>query len=513
MRYFFILAFMLTTVLGRAQTVWSTDVAPILYQHCTACHHEGGIGIFSLMTYSQAAVTGPLIAGAVNSGEMPPWPPDANYSNFAHERVLSAEQVATLNAWVAQGMLEGDPALAPPPPVYSTDGFISLEPDLEIIMPMHTSAATATSDDYSCFAIPTGLMQNKKLRAFEVIPGNPSIVHHALVFVDPSANYPTNTSGFCMGPNEGLLGAFTPGAVPTIFPSDGEAFNLGATIPAGANMVLAMHYPHGSAGQTDQTRLRMWFYPDEVSIREVSTAPIIENWAFFLPANQLSSVNAQFNGIPADISFLSVFPHMHMLGKSIESHATTPEGTTIPLIQIPDWDFHWQQFYTFPQLVRIPAGSTLHGSAVYDNTADNPNNPNNPPQGVGPGLNTSDEMFLIYYQFLPYQPGDENMNLEALSSLPTHVGELPTSAAAQVQVAPNPASDRLAFTLDLQAAAMVSLYLYDLNGRMVDAVTERSILPAGSNRLEYNVRHLAPGMYVYSALIGGKPASGRVIVQ
>lgn len=513
MRYFFILAFMLTTVLGRAQTVWSTDVAPILYQHCTACHHEGGIGIFSLMTYSQAAVTGPLIAGAVNSGEMPPWPPDANYSNFAHERVLSAEQVATLNAWVAEGMLEGDPALAPPPPVYSTDGFISLEPDLEIIMPMHTSAATATSDDYSCFAIPTGLMQDKKLRAFEVIPGNPSIVHHALVFVDPSANYPTNTSGFCMGPNEGLLGAFTPGAVPTIFPSDGEAFNLGATIPAGANMVLAMHYPHGSAGQTDQTRLRMWFYPDEVSIREVSTAPIIENWAFFLPANELSSVNAQFNGIPADISFLSVFPHMHMLGKSIESHATTPEGTTIPLIQIPDWDFHWQQFYTFPQLVRIPAGSTLHGSAVYDNTDDNPNNPNNPPQGVGPGLNTSDEMFLIYYQFLPYQPGDENMNLEALSSLPTHLGELQISTDTQVDVAPNPASDRLAFTLDLQATAMVSLYLYDLNGRMVDAVTERSILPAGSNRLEYNVQHLAPGMYVYSALIGGKPASGRVIVQ
>lgn len=457
MRYLILLAALCAATHGRSQTVWSTDVAPILYQHCTACHHEGGIGIFSLMTYSQATVTAPLISNAVNSGSMPPWPPDPTYSNFAHERVLSPEQIATLNSWVADGMPEGDPSLAPPPPVYSTDGFISLEPDLEIMMPMHTSSATATSDDYSCFAIPTGLTEGKKLRAFEVIPGNPSIVHHALVYVDPSALYTTNTSGFCMGPTEGLLGGFTPGAVPTVFPSDGASFNLGVTIPAESNMVLAMHYPHGSAGQTDQTRLRMWFYPDEVNIREVSAAPVVQNWTFSLPPNQLTTVSDQFSAIPADISLLSIFPHMHMLGKSIESHVTTPQSTTIPLISIPNWDFHWQQFYTFPQLVRVPAGSTLHGSGVYDNTADNPNNPNDPPQMVGPGLNTSDEMFLIYYQFLPYMPGDEDINLEELSTLPMHLNEPTASAQHPIQVAPNPASDQLIFSLDLGAASTVSL--------------------------------------------------------
>jgi hypothetical protein len=496
-----------------AQMQWSVDVAPILYQHCTVCHHEGGIGPFSLMTYPQAAVMGPLLSASAQAGTMPPWPPDTEYSNFAHERILSSDEKAALAAWVSEGMPEGDPSLAPPPPVYLSDGFISAIPDLELVMEPHTSAATPFNDDYSCFSIPTGLLQNKKLRAFEVIPGNPEIVHHALVFLDESGNYQTNTNGFCMGPGDGLLGGYTPGALPIVFPSNGTNFNLGVSVPAGSNIVLAMHYPHGSAGEVDQTRVRLWFYDDAVSIREVTTAAVIQNWSFALPPNQETPVSASFSGIPSDVSLLSVFPHMHLLGKSIESYATPPVGDNIPLIRINRWDFHWQSFYSLENLVRIPAGSTIHGNGVFDNTASNPNNPSDPPQWVGPGEGTNDEMFMIYFQYLPYQQGDELVDLEPLIQMPTTVESIGSkSSESRLAVAPNPASDQIWFSYIANGSERVGVYIYDASGRLVDRLVDGAV-QNGEQRIAYPVNDLAPGIYVASARFGERLESVRFVVQ
>ena len=494
-----------------AQVLWSTEVAPILYQHCTVCHREGGIGPFSLMTYPQAAVMGPLVASAAEAGTMPPWPPDTEYSNLAHERILSSEEKATLSAWLNDGMPEGDPTLAPPPPVYLSDGFISTPPDLEVAMEPHTSTATPFNDDYSCFAIPTGLLQNKKLRAFEVIPGNPEIVHHALVFLDADGNYQTNVNGFCMGPNDGLLGGYTPGALPVVFPSNGAEFNLGVAVPAGSNIVLAMHYPHGSAGEVDQTRVRLWFYDDEVSIREVTTAAVIQNWAFALPPNQETPVSASFSGIPVDMSLLSVFPHMHLLGKSIESYAAPPVGDDIPFIRINQWDFHWQSFYSFENLVRIPAGSIIHGNGVFDNTTSNPNNPSDPPQWVGPGEGTNDEMFLIYFQFLPYQQGDELVDLEPLIQMPTSVLNAESLETKRLTAAPNPASAVL--WLNYTAAGeRVGVYIYDAAGRLIERVVDGPV-QSGAQRVAVDVSDLAPGIYVASARFGMQLESVRFVVR
>lgn len=315
-----------------------------------------------------------------------------------------------------------------------------------------------------------------------------------------------------MGPAAGLIGGYTPGAVPTVFPSDGANFNLGVTIPAGSNIVMAMHYPHGSLGENDQSTLRLWFYPDETPIREVSTASLIQNWNFFLPPDQITEVSAQFSAIPVDVSLLSIFPHMHLLGKSIESHVITPDNVEIPLVRINEWDFHWQQFFAFQSLVHVPAGSTIYGSGVYDNTADNPNNPSNPPVMTGPGLNTTDEMFLIYYQYLAYQPGDELVDLEELTQLTTSIIECPV-ATSPFSLYPNPASEQTFVSFDLHESAAVSVYIYDLNGRMVDALIDRAILPAGSHLERLDVSHLSSGMYVYSALVNGQHHSGRFVVE
>jgi hypothetical protein len=514
MRIFLLLcAFVVWNVTSVAQALWSTDIAPILYENCTSCHRDNGIAPFSLMTYNEAFSQAFSVLGTTQAGVMPPWPPDTTYQSYTHERVLNAEEIALIAEWVNGGMPQGDPGMAPPPPVYSDDGFISSPPDLELIMPEHTSGATMMADDYSCFAIPTELLQDKKLRAYEVIPGNPAIVHHALVFVDPTATYPTNTSGNCMGPQDGLFGGYTPGAVPGVFPSDGENFNLGVSIPAGSNIVLAMHYPHGSQGMTDQTKIRLWFYPDETPIREVLTASVIQSWSFMLPANQITEVTAEFNTIPVDISVFSVFPHMHLLGKSIQSHGISPDNDTIPFIRINHWDFHWQQFYAFRNLVRVPANSTMYGSGIYDNTTGNMHNPNNPPQDVFPGLNTTDEMFLIYFQFLPYMPGDELIDLEELSQMPglTNIGELHSSAG--VHVFPNPARNQVQFELTLQNAATASIYLYDLKGQLVDQILHQVQLPAGVQQVPFNVNRMTKGVYIYSVNMGGEMSSGKLVVD
>jgi hypothetical protein len=496
-----------------AQPNWAQDIAPIMYENCTSCHHDGGIAPFSLISYEDAYNEAEDILHAVEDGHMPPWPPDSTYQQYAHQRVLNADEIYTIMQWIDLGLLMGDLALAPPPPVYSEEGYISLPYDLELTMPLYTSNATSSSDDYSCFAIPSGLLQNKKIRAFEVIPGNPSIVHHALIFVDPAATYQTNTSGFCMGPNEGLIGGYTPGAVPTVFPSNGANFNLGVNVPAGSNIIMAMHYPNGSQGITDQTKIRFWFYPDATVIRPVETNSIIQNWSFNLPANQITSVEADFNFIPVDASVLSVFPHMHLLGETIESYAITPLNDTIPFVRINHWDFHWQQFFYFKNLLRVPAWSTMYGKGVYNNTVDNPHNPNFPPINVGAGLNTTDEMFLIYFQYLPYVAGDELQDLEALTQMPVTTGFSSFDNNSRLKVFPNPAVNEVQFELELDKPAIVSLYLYDVKGRLTDKVLHQVSMTSGKQQIGYELKgKIAPGTYTYSVNIGGVFSSGKLMV-
>ena len=496
---------------ANAQVNWSDDVAEIFFDNCTACHRPNGIGPFSLLTYDDAVANSAGLDYIVSSGYMPPWHADTDYQNYAHERVLTSEEIIQLTEWVNTGTLSGDLADAPPAPVYPEDGFISIPADLEVQIPEYTSNASLFADDYVCFALPLGLETEKKLRGFEVIPGNPQIVHHALMYIDPEAEYETDLSGFCGGPTEGLIGGYTPGSTPTIFPSNGDDVNMGVTIPAGSNIVFAMHYPEGSAGETDATKIRLYFYDDEVEIREISTDPIIQNWTFNLPANEVTDVNAQFGFIPTDISVMSVFPHMHLLGKEIKSYAVTQAEDTIPFVNIPHWDFEWQQFYFFQELIPLPAWSTVYGEGTYDNTVNNPHNPNDPPQDVGAGLNTTDEMFLVYFHYTAYEEGDEDINLEELTQI-TSVGELTQESNIQVNTFPNPFSETINFDVELERSSTVSLYIYDISGKLVDKVCDRVNYGQGQQLLEWKPEAgLKNGVYYYGLKINQVQVNGTVV--
>ncbi len=518
-KYYTLLIIISSTFFAKAQLTWSDDVAEVFYQNCTYCHNPSGIAPFSLVNYQDAYDFRLSISPAVANGIMPPWKADSSYQRYSHERILSATEKSTILDWIAQGAPEGNASNTPPPPVYNNEGFLTQTPDLELQLPTYTSTATAIHDDYVCFAVPTGLLTNKKIRAFEVIPGNTSIVHHALVYVDKSGTYPTDTtSGDCNGPSDenttDLLGGYTPGALPTVFPGQGNV-NFGYTIEPGANIVLAMHYPEGSAGLKDSTKIRFFFYDDAVSIREVKSAPVLQNWNFTIPADSISPVSDTYD-LPIDVSLLSVFPHMHLLGKTIESFATTPTNDTIPLVRINHWDFDWQEFLFFEYIKKIPANSTLYGNATYDNTTNNHHNPNNPPADVSAGLNTSDEMFLIYFHFSFYQSGDENLNLDSLTQEFYAVQVEEYNKESEIKVYPNPFAGNTTIEFSANKTTTASVYIYDISGRLVTKLLDKEQVSKGITSLTWNGNNSkgakAPaGIYFYSILKDGEYFSGKIM--
>lgn len=515
--FFTILSFLFVSSSYLSAQTYADDAAQLFYDNCATCHNPNGIAPFSIMSYSDVTANAGIIYDAIAQKTMPPWPPEESYVAFSHSRALEANERTLLLDWMINGMPEGNPANIPAPPVFSPGAVLGTG-DLEVQIPPYMSKATSGSDDYVCFSIPSNLLQNRTIRAMEVVPGNPEIVHHCLIYIDETGNYPTDTtSGTCNGPtNATLVGGYTPGSTPLIFPN-GNGLRLGMDLAANSNIVFAMHFPEGSYGQVDDTKVIFHFYDvAESGIRQVLADPIIQNWNFVLSPGQFTPVNASYSNIPVNISLLSVFPHMHLLGKSIKSYALDPDNDTIRLINIPRWDFHWQDFYIFKNLVRIPSSSVIRGEGVYDNTSGNSHNPNNPPITVYPGLNTTDEMFLIYFHYLPYVNGDEDFDLEELSSLALQEFSLHDNTS--FEAFPNPFSQSI--TLNIKgnrAANRASVSIYDYNGRLVKALVRGEAFTS-ELQLQWNGQNdsgqdVARGIYTVSVVLNGMSSFGKIIKQ
>lgn len=419
-RILIILVFISSYVFGQSPN-YSEDIAPIIYNKCLQCHHTGGIGPLSLETYPNAVSNAGLIQHVVSSGEMPPWPPDTIYQRFAYENILSIDEIAKITDWITSGVPLGDTNLLPQMPIFSNNSNFG-PADLEIQIPTYSSTATSNSDDYVCISIPSGLVQDRQVRAIEVIPGNIEIVHHVLVAINEFGSPSTTITPNCMAPIGGdQVYTYAPGSLPIEFPID-SLNKFGIEIPANSSIELGMHYPEGTFGQLDSTKVKFYFYPQNTAIREIYTEYLITEGLppdppFSIPANQITQMSSSYGPIINDISVMSIFPHMHLLGKDMECFAVTPTNDTINLIRINKWDFEWQGAYLYKQFIKIPAGSIIYAFGTYDNTA-SITNPN--PVLVQSGLNTDDEMFVFIFQFLDYQIGDENIVLEN-TSLPTSI--------------------------------------------------------------------------------------------
>ena len=390
---------------GSGGVTFSHDVAPILYRRCAPCHHSGGVAPFSLLTYQDAAKRAQSIATVTRQRVMPPWLPAAPH--FRDERRLSNAEMATLSHWAAAGAPAGNLSAAPAAPHFR-DGWQLGEPDLEAKMALDFAVPADGSDLYRCFVAPMTIAQDHWVRAVDMRPGNPQVVHHAILFEDISgtARKRDTGSGYdCFGtpgflPARGL-GGWTPGSLPYQAPDD-----MPELLHAHADLVLQVHYHPFGRAVTDRTAVALYF-TDRKPTRHAQDIPLGSNRIDIPPGDRAYKVTDHFS-IPVDVDVIGINPHAHYICKDMLGYAVLPNGTRRTLLHIPDWNFNWQQQYLYPTPGRLPAGTDLAMEFTYDNSDDNPRNPSHPPRRVVWGPSSTDEMAGLHIAVVPVDPDDED---------------------------------------------------------------------------------------------------------
>jgi hypothetical protein len=459
-----------------AQTpTWSDDVACLVYSHCAPCHHDGGPAHFSLTTYVDAYWWRNEMQAATQARLMPPWPPDEEYRPLAHERLLTQDEIDIIAAWVAGGAPEGDPQNAPPPPIYSNEPVIS-NPDITSIME-EFAIPSSTSDLYRCFVLPIDNPTNSWITGMEVVPGNREMVHHVLVFQDatgqaeqldaqdPAPGY-TSFGGIGVTGAD-LIGIWVPGSEPFFTPP-----GMGIKLLANADIVIQVHYPATSDVEIDSTRVNIRLgtspFMRELAIDAILSHASMTNGPLVILADQVRTFNQQYV-LPLNATITAIGPHGHLICRSLKSWAVKPGGEVVPLIDIPEWDFRWQDMYFFRNPIYLPSGTVIHSQGVYDNTSANPSNPNSPPQLVTAGEATTDEMMLFFFAWTPGLPSDESIVIDDGSHI-EHYLDCETTfsvgatepSSAPIHIAPNPATERI-----LVSGAPGSIVrLFDATGRI-----------------------------------------------
>jgi len=416
-RSFYIAAVLLSlsALNALAQVTYSRDVAPILYQHCTGCHHPKDIAPMSLMDYKSARPWAQAIRQAVVLKKMPPWFADRSIRHFANDPSLGDAERQLIIAWVDQGAKEGKVKDLPLAPTYAEGWHIGKPDAIFDIGEDHVLKGTL-ADDYVYFTVPTHFTEGHWVQAVELQPGNRKVVHHAHVsVVEPDApksaaqsaaaadkkrfnDYLLRTSDglrhmrpdspvvndACSysGPDidrlriagEGALGSYLPGMPPDTYPGDTAKW-----IPAGAQLRFQIHY-HSEAsgakdsGVSDRTRVGLIFAP--VVPKHPLRRMDVDNDFFSIPAGAAGETVTQCATFSADSLLLSLTPHMHYRGKDARFEIQRPgQTTTETLLLVPQYDFNWQLKYVFQAPVFVQKGTRVIMTFHYDNSANNKFNP------------------------------------------------------------------------------------------------------------------------------------------
>lgn len=379
---------------------YASDVAPILNRSCVPCHHDGGVAPFSLAGFDNARKWSSNIVAVTQARAMPPWKAVAGYGEFLDDPHLSDAQIALLEKWHEAGAPRGDRTKEPPAPAF-TSAWPLGEPDL-ILKPSRPFRLDAEGDDvYRNFVLKHTFDSPVWVKAMAVKPGNPKIVHHVIVFIDGSGaskkleaanqdgqeGYSGSGTGVGFIPSSSL-GGWAPGVTTRATPP-----GIGYLIKPGSNLVLQVHYHKSGKSEEDLTQVGLYFAKEP--IQKEMRLDWIMNFGINLPAGEKQHHETRVRTVPADATLYGVMPHMHLLGRSMKAQVEFPDGSTKPLVWVDDWDFNWQIQYALKEPMKVPKGSKIRIDAVYDNSSDNPRNPNSPPKTVTWGEQTTDEMFLL----------------------------------------------------------------------------------------------------------------------
>jgi tetratricopeptide (TPR) repeat protein/mono/diheme cytochrome c family protein len=405
-----------------APLTFNRDIAPIIFRSCSTCHRPGEAAPFSLLTYSDVKRHARQIADVTRSRAMPPWLPEPQELTFADGLRLPDAEIDRIAKWVEQGSVEGAAADLPAPPKF-VDGWRLGKPDVILTASKPLTLSPQGTDTYWNFIFPLPIQETRWVKAVEIRPGDKRYVHHANIMVDrsgasrkreaePGAGFggmEIRIESDVFDPDSHLL-FWKPGTIPYVEP-EGMALRL----DRGTDLILNTHLQPSGKPEVIQPSIGLYFTP-QAATKLPMLLQLENDLKLDIPAGEKNFlVNDEFT-LPVDVDLMAIYPHAHYLGKDIQASAVFPDGTKKTLIHIPQWNLNWQAVYRYAEPMRLPKGTTVSLRYTYDNSNENPLNPNHPPARVVGGNRSSDEMCHLWLQVLPVNfdatQGDPRMALQ-----------------------------------------------------------------------------------------------------
>jgi Tfp pilus assembly protein PilF len=410
------------------QVTFNHDIAPIIFHSCSSCHRPGEAAPFSLLMYSDVKKHARQIADVTRSRSMPPWLPEPQELKFADESRLTDAEIQRIADWVEQGAVEGDPKDLPLEPKF-VEGWRLGTPDV-----IHTATKPVTlppsgTDTYWNFIFPVPIDRTRWVKAVEIRPGDKRYVHHANILVDRAEESRSRESepgaGFggmeiriesqVFDPDSHLL-FWKPGTMPSAEP-DGMALRL----DKGTDLILNTHLQPSGKPEIIQPSIGLYF-TDKPATKFPMLLQLENDAKLAIPPGDKKFLVTDEFTLPVDVDLLGIYPHAHYLGKDIQAIAILPDGFKRTLIHIPHWNLNWQAVYRYAEPVILPKGTTVSLRYTYDNSDENPMNPNHPPIRVKGGNRSSDEMCHLWLQVLPvnFDPAHGDPRMELQEALARH---------------------------------------------------------------------------------------------
>jgi len=402
------------------QVTYYKDVLPVLQKNCQTCHRPGEAAPMSFLTYDSTRPWAKAIKTAVLTKKMPPWFADSHYGKFSNDRTMAQSEIDTLINWADNGAAAGNPKDAPKAMDW-VEGWRIGKPDAVISMSVPFEVPASGTIDYQYVVIPTGFTEDKYVQFAEARPGNPALVHHIIAFIREPGNpwMKDAKPGVAFAPRErarqaaqqaqqgggqqrrgggdgqgagfgDMLAGYAPGTVPNVM-KPGQA----KLVPAGSDIILQMHYTANGKAGSDISKVGLIFSTTKPTERVVTLAATTANFAI-PPGDPNYQVDSKLT-LQDDSELVDLLPHMHFRGKSFEYRAIYPSGEKETLLNVPKYDFNWQLTYELAKPKVLPKGTVIECTAHYDNSPNNPYNPD-PTKEVHFGEQTWEEMMFGFFE-------------------------------------------------------------------------------------------------------------------
>ena len=408
-------AFASAAATNPAAVTFTKDVAPVLQKNCQGCHRPGEAAPFSLLTYEQARPWAKAMKEAVLLKKMPPWFADPHFGKFSNDRSLSQREIDTLVAWADTGAPQGDRKDLPAPANF-VEGWRIPKPDMVFEMPQAFEVPAAGTVEYQYIVVPSGLTEDKWVRFSEARPGNRALVHHIIAFIrEPGSKWLKDAQpGVPFVPkknkdgekDEGGAGDFLAGFAPGTMPVELEP-GQAKLLKAKSDIVFQMHYTANGHAGTDQSKVGVVFATEPPKER-VFTLAAGQGDFKIPPGDPNYKVDSEFE-MGTQVKLVGMLPHMHLRGKDFEYRVVYPTGETETILSVPHYSFSWQLSYYPVKPIVLTKGAKIQCTAHYDNSANNPSNPDATKE-VTWGDQSWDEMMLGFFDVA----FDANMPLKNL---------------------------------------------------------------------------------------------------